>query len=154
MNKIGGYDIEDLQVGMTATFDKRITEADIVLFAEASGDNNAVHIDERYAQTTRFKGCVAHGMLTASVISAAIATRLPGPGSIYMAQNLRFLSPVKPGATVRATVTIKAIDLGNKRVTLSTISTVDSKVVIEGDALVMPTTRQEARAFEQSPRQS
>jgi 3-hydroxybutyryl-CoA dehydratase len=147
MNEIGGYDIEDLRVGMTATFDKLITDADIILFAEASGDNNAVHLDECYAQTTRFKGRVAHGMLTASVISAAIATRLPGPGSIYIAQNLRFLSPVKPGATVRATITIKDVDFRARRVTLSTVSTVDCKVVIEGDALVMPTTRQGARAI-------
>jgi 3-hydroxybutyryl-CoA dehydratase len=146
MNEIGGYDIEDLCVGMTATFDKLITDEDIILFAETSGDNNAVHLDESYAQTTRFKGRVAHGMLTASVISAAIATRLPGPGSIYMAQNLRFISPVKPGAIVRATVTVKYVDLVKRRVSLSTVSSVDGKIAIEGDALVMPTTRQRARA--------
>ena len=73
MNELNGYDIEDLDAGMSATFAKTITEADIVLFASASGDNNAVHINEEFAQTTQFKGRIAHGMLTASVISAAIA---------------------------------------------------------------------------------
>src|SRR6185436_6511652 len=82
MNVLNGHDIEDLSVGMVATFAKTITEADIVLFAGASGDNNAVHINEEFAQSTRFKGRIAHGMLTASVISAAIAGRLPGPGTV------------------------------------------------------------------------
>ena len=80
MNELNGHDIEDLKVGMTATFAKTITEADIVLFAGASGDNNAMHINEEFAATTPFKGRIAHGMLSASVISAAIANKLPGPG--------------------------------------------------------------------------
>jgi len=100
MNELNGYDFEDLQPGMTATFAKTITEADIVLFAAVSGDNNAVHINEEFAQTTPFKGRIAHGILTASVISAAIAGRLPGPGTIYLGQNLQFKAPVKPGDTV------------------------------------------------------
>ena len=100
MNELNGYDIEDLEPGMSATFAKTITEADIVLFAGASGDNNAVHINEEFAQTTAFKGRIAHGMLTASVISAAIAGRLPGPGTVYLGQNLRFKAPVRPGDTV------------------------------------------------------
>ena len=79
MNELNGYDYEDLRPGMSATFAKTITEADIVLFAAASGDNNAVHINEEFAQTMAFKARVAHGMLTASVISAAIASRMPGP---------------------------------------------------------------------------
>src|SRR6476661_1659272 len=90
MNALNGHDFEDLKVGMTATFAKTITEADIVLFAGASGDNNAMHINEEFAATTPFKGRIAHGMLSASVISAAIANRLPGPGSIYVSQSLRF----------------------------------------------------------------
>lgn len=141
MNDLNGYDIEDLQVGMTATFAKTITEADIVLFAGASGDNNAVHINEEFAQTTPFKGRIAHGMLTASVISAAIAGRLPGPGTIYLGQNLRFKAPVRPGDTVHAKVTVKEVMLEKRRVILDTICTVGGKVVIEGDALVMPTSR-------------
>lgn len=141
MNPLNGYDFEDLEVGMTATFAKTITEADIVLFASVSGDNNAMHINEEFAQTTQFKGRIAHGMLSASVISAAIAGRLPGPGTIYLSQNLRFKAPVRPGDTVHAIVTIKELLPEKRRVSLSTACTVGGKVVIDGDALVMPTTR-------------
>ena len=141
MNAINGYDYEDLEVGMTASFAKTISEADIVLFAGASGDNNAMHINEEFAQTTQFKGRIAHGMLTASVISAAIAGRLPGPGTIYLGQNLRFKAPVRPGETVHATVTVKEIMRDKGRVTLNTVCTVGGHVVIDGDALVMPTSR-------------
>ena len=141
MNELNGYDFEDLGVGMTATFAKTITEADIVLFASVSGDNNAMHINEEFAQTTQFKGRIAHGMLSASVISAAIAGRLPGPGTIYLSQNLRFKAPVRPGDTVHAIVTIKELMPEKRRVSLTTICTVGGKVVIDGDALVMPTTR-------------
>ena len=141
MNELDGYDIEDLQVGMSASFAKTITEADIVLFAAASGDNNAVHINEEFAQTTQFKGRIAHGMLSASVISAAIAGRLPGAGTVYLGQNLRFKAPVRPGDTVHATVTVKEILHEKRRVALTTTCTVGGKVVIDGDALVMPTSK-------------
>lgn len=141
MNTLNGYDFEDLQVGMSATFAKTITEADIVLFAAASGDNNAVHINEEFARTTPFKGRIAHGILTASVISAAIAGKLPGAGTIYLGQNLRFKAPVRPGDTVQATVTVQELLAAKRRVVLSTVCTVAGKVVIEGDALVMPTSR-------------
>jgi 3-hydroxybutyryl-CoA dehydratase len=145
MNELNGYDYEDLKPGMSATFAKTITEADVVLFAAVSGDNNAMHINEEFAQTTRFKGRIAHGMLTASVISAAIAGRLPGPGTVYLSQTLRFKAPVKPGDTVHATVTVVALLPEKRRVSLTTICRVLNKVVIEGDALVMPTSRQTAR---------
>jgi 3-hydroxybutyryl-CoA dehydratase len=141
MNKLAGYDIEDLTPGMSASFAKTITEADIILFSGTSGDNNAVHINEEFAQTTPFKGRIAHGMLTASVISAAIASRLPGPGTIYLGQNLRFKAPVRPGDTVQATVTVKELIPEKRRVVLTTICTVGDKIVIDGDALVMPTSR-------------
>jgi 3-hydroxybutyryl-CoA dehydratase len=101
-----------------------------------------VHINEEFAQTTQFKGRIAHGMLTASVISAAIAGRLPGPGTVYMGQNLRFKAPVRPGDTVHATVTVKEMFPEKGRVALTTVCTVNGKVVIEGDALVMPTSRE------------
>lgn len=144
MNVLNGYDYEDLKPGMSATFAKTITEADIVLFAAVSGDNNAVHINEEFAQTTRFKGRIAHGMLTASVISAAIAGRLPGPGTVYLSQNLRFKAPVRPGDTVHATVTVVAMLPEKRRVSLTTVCRVRNKVVIDGDALVMPTSTQTA----------
>src|SRR6202163_1698490 len=97
MNELGGYAFADLRVGMCATFAKTVTEGDIVLFAAVSGDNNAIHINEEFAAGTIFKGRIAHGLLSASVISAAIANKLPGPGSIYVSQSLRFRAPVRPG---------------------------------------------------------
>lgn len=140
MNELNGYDVEDLKVGMVATFSKTITEADIVLFAGVSGDNNAVHVNEEFAATTRFGGRIAHGFLTASVISAAIANRLPGPGTVYLSQQLQFRAPVRPGQTVHATVTVNTIDVLKRRVTLDTVCRVGDAVVIDGQALVMTTS--------------
>jgi len=139
MNELDGYDIEDLKIGMSASFAKTITEADIVLFAAASGDNNALHINEEFARSTQFKGRIAHGMLSASVISAAIAGRLPGPGTIYLAQNLRFRAPVRPGDTVHAKVTVNELIPEKSRARLTTVCTVRGEIVI--DALVMTTSR-------------
>jgi 3-hydroxybutyryl-CoA dehydratase len=136
MNELGGYEFKELRVGMFTTYAKTITEADIVLFAAVSGDNNAIHTNEKFAATTIFKGRIAHGMLSASVISAAIANKLPGPGAIYMSQNLRFRAPVRAGDTVRATVTVKELIPEKHRVLLSTCCTVRDEVVIEGDALI------------------
>ncbi len=136
MNELGGYEFQDLRPGMSATFAKTITEADIVMFAGVSGDNNAIHINEEFAASTLFKGRIAHGMLSASVISAAIANKLPGPGTIYMSQSLRFRAPVRAGDTVRATVTVKEIMPEKHRVLLGTDCTVGGQVVIEGEALV------------------
>ena len=101
MNELGGYEFNELRVGMSAVFAKTITEADIVLFAGVSGDNNAIHTNEEFAASTIFKGRIAHGMLSASVISAAIANKLPGPGTIYMSQNLR-IQGTRPGRRYRA----------------------------------------------------
>ncbi|HBO81330.1 MAG TPA: (R)-hydratase [Cupriavidus sp.] len=140
VNTLNGYDYEDLQLGMTASYAKTITETDIELFATASGDNNAIHLDEDFAKTTPFGGRIAHGMLTASVISAALASRLPGPGSIYLSQNLRFRAPVKPGETVHVTVTVTDLQPEKRRVALSTVCMVQDKVVVDGDALIMPTS--------------
>jgi 3-hydroxybutyryl-CoA dehydratase len=136
MNELNGYDIEDLALGMTACFAKTITEADIVMFAGVSGDNNALHINEEFAASTPFGGRIAHGILTASVISAAIAGRLPGPGSIYLEQKMRFVAPVRPGNTVYAHVTVKEIGANNRRVLLETICRVGGKDVVIGEALV------------------
>lgn len=140
MNELNGYDIEDLQEGMSASFSKTITEADIILFAGASGDNNAIHINEQFAKTTPFGGRIAHGFLTASTISAAIANRLPGPGTVYMSQQMNFLAPVRPGDTVEATVTVKEMVRDRARVTLRTVCKVNDTVVVEGEALVKVTS--------------
>ncbi|WP_322081074.1 MaoC family dehydratase [Burkholderia sp. BCC1972] len=139
MNDEGGYDLEDLMPGMNACFSKTLSEHDVLLFASASGDRNPVHLDETYAQQTRFGGRIAHGMLSASVISAAIATHLPGPGSIYLSQDLQFRRPVKLGETVCATVTVKEILASRRRVVLETCCHVNGHVVVEGTAVVMPT---------------
>lgn len=141
MNEQSGYDIEDLEPGMSASFSKTITEADIVLFAGVSGDNNAVHVNEEFAATTAFGGRIAHGFLTASVISAAVANRLPGPGTVYLGQQMRFKAPVRPGDTVRAIVTVQSVDPVKSRAVLSTICRVRDTVVIEGEATVMTTSR-------------
>ena len=140
MNPQNGYDIEDISVGMSAGVSKTITKADILLFSAVSTDTNAVHLDEEFGKTTMFGGRIAHGMLTASVISAAIAGRLPGPGTIYLGQNLKFKAPVKPGDTVHAKVTVKEVITDRRRVTLETVCTVRDKVVIDGEATVMPTS--------------
>ncbi|BDI04825.1 MaoC family dehydratase [Sphaerotilus microaerophilus] len=141
MNEMNGHDIEDLRPGMQATFSKTLTEADIVLFAGVSGDNNAVHVNEEFAATTPFGGRIAHGFLTASVISAAVANRLPGPGTVYLSQQMKFRAPVRPGDTVHATVTVTAVDEARARATLATVCRVRETVVIEGEALVMTTSR-------------
>jgi 3-hydroxybutyryl-CoA dehydratase len=141
MNPQNGYDIEDLSVGMSAETAKTITEADIILFSGVSTDVNAVHLNEEFAKTTMFGGRIAHGMLTATLISAVLGNRLPGPGCIYVGQSLKFKAPVRPGDTVTAKVTVKEIVLEKGRVVLDTVCTVGGKVVIEGEALMMPTSR-------------
>lgn len=140
MNDLNGYDFEDLEVGMCATFSKTITEADIVLFAGASGDNNAIHINEEFAKTTPFNGRIAHGFLTASTISAAIANKLPGPGTIYISQSMKFVGPVRPGDTVQAEVVVKELIDGRHRVVLQTTCRVGDSVVVEGEATVKTTS--------------
>ena len=97
-----GYDIEDLEVGMSASFAKTITEADIVMFAGVSGDMNPVHLDAEYAEKTVFKGRIAHGMLSAAFISTVLGTKLPGPGTVYLAQSLKFKAPVRIGDKARS----------------------------------------------------
>lgn len=136
MNELNGYDIEDLSVGMSGTFSKTITEADLVLFCAVSGDINAMHTNEEFAAATPFGGRIAHGILTAGLISAAIAGKLPGPGAVYMEQSLRFLAPVRPGDTVHATVTVKEIIADRGHVKLETICRVKDTVVIEGEAKI------------------
>lgn len=136
-----GYFIEDLSVGQSDEFTKTVTEKEIELFAEVSGDNNPVHLDAEYAAGTMFKERIAHGMLSAGFISAVIGTRLPGPGAIYMSQQMRFKAPVKIGDVVTAKCTITDINEARRRVTLETVCLVDGKAVIEGEALVMVPSR-------------
>jgi 3-hydroxybutyryl-CoA dehydratase len=141
---MAGLYFEDLSVGQSASFAKTITDADILLFTAVSGDTNPVHLDAEYAAATRFGGRIAHGMLSAGLISAVLGTRLPGPGTIYMGQTLRFRGPVKPGDTVTATVTVAELNTEKKRATLTTVCSVAGKPVIEGEATVMVPSRASA----------
>lgn len=139
-----GYYIEDIEPGMSAMFGKTITDADILLFAGVSGDTNPVHLNEEFAGATPFKGRIAHGLLSASLISTAIGTKLPGPGCIYVGQTLKFLAPVRAGDTVRAVVTVKEVDRERRRVILETVCKVQDKDVVTGEATIMVPRRPQA----------
>jgi len=140
-DELMGYCIEDLSVGMTAVFAKTVTEADIVLFAGISGDINPVHLNHEFATETMFEGRIAHGMLTASFVSTVIGTRLPGPGAIYLKQNLNFRSPVRAGDTARARATVKEVLLEKRRIVMETTVTVGDSVVLDGEALILVPSR-------------
>lgn len=129
--------IEDLEIGMTRSLRKTVTDRDIELFAEVSTDHNPVHLDDDYAQDTIFEGRIAHGMLTAGLISAVIGEQLPGHGTIYMGQTLKFLAPVRPGDTVLAEVTVADIIHAKRRVSLECRCSVGDTVVLKGEATVL-----------------
>ena len=134
-----GKTIEELKVGDMAKFSKTISESDIYLFAGVTGDLNPAHVNEDYAKDTFFETRIAHGMLSASFISTVIGTMLPGPGSIYMRQEVSFLAPVKIGDTVTAIVEVAEIIADKKRVRLKTYCINQNKeTVVDGEALVSP----------------
>ena len=133
--------IEDIEIGMVRSLSKVITDRDIELFAEVSTDRNPVHLDDAYAQDTIFEGRIAHGMLTAGLISAVIGEQLPGHGTVYLGQSLKFLAPVRPGDLVTAEVRVLAIDHARRRVTLDTRALVRDKPVLTGEALVLAPSR-------------
>ena len=135
--KRGTICIEDLEIGMMRHLTKDITDRDIALFAEISTDHNPVHLDDSYAADTIFGGRIAHGMLTAALISAVIGEQLPGHGTVYLAQSLKFLAPVRPGDRVRAEVSVTAIDHARRRVTLECGCAVGNTLVLKGEALVL-----------------
>ena len=133
--------IEDLEVGMMRYLQKVVTDEDIEMFAKVSTDRNPVHLDEEYAQDTIFAGRIAHGMLTAGLISAVIGEQLPGHGTVYLGQTLKFMAPVRPGDTVRAEVVVSEIDHARRRVTLATRCLVGDTVVLKGEAVVLAPSR-------------
>jgi len=137
-----GLTIEDLEEGQSASFSKTISEADILMFAGVSGDTNPVHLDAEFASQTMFKERIAHGMLSASLISTVLGTKLPGPGAIYMSQTLKFKAPVKIGDTVTATCTIDQLNREKRRASIACVCTVGGKAVIEGEATVMVPSRE------------
>jgi len=138
---VQGFFFDELSVGQTAEMSRVVGAADIEAFAEVSGDINPVHLDEAYAKTTTFGERIAHGMLSASYLSAILGTRLPGPGCIYLSQSLRFRRPVKIGDLVVAKVTVRTLDEGRGHVTLDTSCEVGGKTVVDGEALVIAPRR-------------
>lgn len=135
---------EDLSLGMRESYAKQIKSSDVVGFAEISGDRNPIHLSEHFAAKTPFGGRIAHGLYTASLISAVIGTRLPGPGAIYISQTLRFLAPVRIGDTVEASVEIVELVEKGRRAKLKCTCSVGDTVVLEGEAEVKIPARPEA----------
>ena len=136
---IAGKNIDQIKVGDTAEFAKTMTETDIYLYAGITGDFNPAHVNEVYAKNTFFKTRIAHGMLTAGLISAIIANQLPGPGTIYLKQDLSFLAPVHIGDTITGRVEIMELIPEKNRVRLkTTCSNQDGVIVISGEGLVSP----------------
>ena len=123
-------------VGAKASFTKTLGESDVYLFAGITGDLNPAHVDETWAKASRFGGRIAHGMLTASLISTVLGMRLPGPGTIYLSQQLKFVAAVRIGETITAEVEIIEV-LGSKLRLRTTVRTQDGKSVVEGEALVL-----------------
>jgi 3-hydroxybutyryl-CoA dehydratase len=136
-----GLFFEDLFIGQTASLSKTITEADILMYSAVSMDTNPIHLDEEIAQQSRFGGRIAHGMLSAGLISAVLGNQLPGPGTIYTRQSLNFRAPVRIGSTVRAIVEITDLNPLSKKATLKTTCMVKEEVVIDGEASVLVPSR-------------
>ena len=135
------YCFEDLEVGMRGEYRRRISQADVEHFAEVSGDVNPLHLDAAFAGRTMFEGRIVHGMYTAAMISTVIGTRLPGPGCVYMSQDLRFLAPVRPGDEVVASATVVELFHGEHRARLETLCQVGEREVVRGEALILVPTR-------------
>lgn len=132
-----GLYFEDLSEGQSAEQSHEVSAAVVDAFARLSGDTNPLHLDDAYAKTTTFGGRIAHGMLAGAYISAVIGAKLPGPGSIYLDQSLRFRRPVHLGDLVIARVTVKALNARRGYVTLKTVCEVGGKTVVDGEAVVM-----------------
>ena len=127
---------EDLAVGMTERLSKTVASSDVVGFAQVTGDRNPIHLSEHFAARTPFGGRIAHGLYTASLISAVIGTRLPGPGAVYMSQTLNFRAPVRIGDLVEASVEVVELSDKGRRVKLACRCKVGDTLVLEGEALV------------------
>lgn len=127
--------LEDIQVGMTATYSHTVTERDVQLFGEATGDMNPVHFDEAYAKKTVFRGRVAHGALTLGFISAVLGTQLPGAGTIFQGATIAFKAPVRIGDTVTVTATVQAVE--GRSATIACVCAVGETVVMESDVQVL-----------------
>jgi 3-hydroxybutyryl-CoA dehydratase len=131
-----GYCLEDLFIGMEASHERRLDEQDVASFAGLTGDSNPLHLDDVFARSTRFQSRIVHGMLTASLISTVLGTKLPGPGSIYVSQSLNFRAPVRCGDLVRALARVIGLDHARRRVSLSCCCLVADRIVVDGEAVV------------------
>jgi 3-hydroxybutyryl-CoA dehydratase len=131
-----GYRYEELELGMQAAFEKKVTQAEVVQFGDISGDLNPAHFDEEFARGTRLGERVVHGMLTASLVSAVLGTRLPGPGCLFVSQTTHFKAPVRAGDTVSVQATIVRLDDQRQFAEFETRCSVDQITVLEGSALV------------------
>jgi 3-hydroxybutyryl-CoA dehydratase len=138
------YYIDQLKPGLSESLTRTVTERDIQLFGEVSGDMNPVHFDEEYARTTMFKGRIAHGMLSASYISTVLGMQMPGPGTIFMSATTRFKAPVRIGDTVVTTCTVREVNAEKRRVIFDTVCKVGDTTVVDGEALVMAPARPKA----------
>jgi len=136
---VKGRTINQLKIGDRESFQKTISETDVYLYAGITGDLNPVHVNEEFAGSTMFKTRIAHGMLTAGLISTILGTKLPGPGTVYLAQELKFTAPVKIGDTIKAEAEVTEIDREKNRIKLKTTCTNQSgNTVLAGTATVMP----------------
>ena len=130
----GSVPLAEIEVGMSVSYSQTITDADIKAFAGLSGDHNPVHVSETYAHESRFGKRIAHGLMSAGFFSALFGMRLPGPGCLYVSQELKFKRPVYIDETVTARVEVTAVDLERRRVWFDTVCKVDGKSVITGKA--------------------
>lgn len=131
--KLHGYYLEDIGVGMEAVVSKTITEADVLMFSAVSGDDNPLHMNREFAERTRFNQRIVHGMLTTSLWSTLVGTRLPGPGCAYLGQQINFIKPVHIGDTVTASLTVTRIDREKQRVYLDAEARVGETLVANGE---------------------
>ena len=138
------YYIEDMKPGMSESFTKTVTERDVQLFGEVSGDMNPVHFDEAWAKNTIFKGRIAHGVLSVSYISTVLGMKMPGPGTIFMSATTRFKAPVRIGETVTAICTVREVNAEKRRVIFDCVCKVGDTTVVDGEAMVMAPSRPKA----------
>src|SRR3989344_1553243 len=151
MTQVTNTPYEALEVGQTASFSKTVEERDIQLFAAMSGDHNPVHLDAEYAKATMFKERIAHGMFSGALISAAVACELPGPGTIYIGQSMRFTAPVKLGDTLTARLEILE-KLPKFRVRVATrVFNQNDELVVDGEAEILAPRKAQTVELTQLP---
>ena len=143
--QLNAQSFEDLYVGQRETYTRKVSSSDVVGFAEISGDRNPIHLSEHFAAHTPFKSRIAHGLYTASLISAVLGTRLPGPGAVYLSQTLKFLAPVRIDDVVDVVVEVVELFADKNRARLLCECLVGDTKVLQGEALVMVPKREDLK---------